>query len=143
MARTTDFSSERSAGTSPRPRRSDTDASDSLDSTASSPSSKPRGKSHSEDMEWRHAAIFGAGIALGAMIGAGAALLFAPQSGEETRELISERAHQFGGRIGDRIDDARGDLGWYLRRGRRKMRRGAERGRWAGQDLADRVRKGW
>jgi hypothetical protein len=119
------------------------DASDSLDSTASSPASKPRGKSYSDDMEWRHAAIFGAGIALGAMIGAGAALLFAPQSGDETRELISERARQFGGRIGDRIDDARGDLGWYLRRGRRKMRRGAERGRWAGQDLADRVRKGW
>lgn len=119
------------------------DASDSLDSTATSPASKARGKSYSDDMEWRHAAIFGAGIALGAMIGAGAALLFAPQSGDETRELISERARQFGGRIGDRIDDARGDLGWYLRRGRRKMRRGAERGRWAGQDLADRVRKGW
>jgi len=143
MARTTEFSSERSAGASPRPRRSDMDASDALDSTASSPASKARGKSYSESMEWRHAAIFSAGIALGAMIGAGAALLFAPQSGEETRELISERAHQFGGRIGDRIDDARGDLGWYLRRGRRKMRRGAERGRWAGQDLADRVRKGW
>jgi gas vesicle protein len=91
----------------------------------------------------KHMALFGAGIALGAMIGAGAALLFAPQSGEETRELISDRARGFGSRIGDRIDDARGDLGWYMRRGRRKMRRGAERGRWAGQDLADRVRKGW
>jgi YtxH-like protein len=139
MARTTEFSGTRSAGT-PRPRKTDTDASDSLDSGASS---RVSGKSYSDDMQWRHAAIFGAGIALGAMIGAGAALLFAPQSGEETRELISERAQRFGGRIGERIDDARGDLGWYLRRGRRKMRRGAERGRWAGQDMADRVRKGW
>lgn len=139
MARTTEYSGTRSAGT-PRPRKSDTDASDSLDSVESS---KARGKSYSDDMQWRHAAIFGAGIALGAMIGAGAALLLAPQSGEETRELISERAQRLGGRIGERIDDARGDLGWYLRRGRRKIRRGAERGRWAGQDVADRVRKGW
>jgi gas vesicle protein len=94
-------------------------------------------------MQMKHAAIFGAGIALGAMIGAGAALLFAPQTGEETRDMISERAHDFGGRIGDRLGDVRGDLGWYMRRGRRKMRRGAERGRWVGEDLADRVRKGW
>lgn len=137
MARTTDYSS---TGTPPRARKADVDASDSLDSVASH---GPRGKSYSSSMEMKHAAIFGAGIALGALIGAGAALLFAPQSGEETRGLISERAHQFGDRVGDRIDDARGDLGWYMRRGRRKMRRGAERGRWAGQDLADRVRKGW
>lgn len=139
MARTTEFSGTRSPGT-PRPRKSDTDASDSLDSVETS---RARGKSYSDDMQWRHAAIFGAGIALGAMIGAGAALLFAPQSGEETRELISERAQRFGGRLGERLDDARGDLGWYMRRGRRKLRRGAERGRWAGQDMADRVRKGW
>lgn len=140
MARTTDFSSVRSAGTPPRARQADADAHDSLDSVASS---KPRGKSYSQSMESKHAAIFGAGIAIGALLGAGAALLFAPQSGEETRELIGERARGFGSRLGDRIDDARGDLGWYMKRGRRKMRRGAERGRWAGQDLADRVRKGW
>ena len=139
MARTPEYSGSRSAGTQ-RPRKSDTDAGDSLDSVDSF---KALGKSYSEEMPWKQTAIFGAGIALGALIGAGAALLFAPQSGEETRELISERAQRFGGRIGDRIDDVRGDLGWYLRRGRRKLRRGAERGRWAGEDVADRVRKGW
>lgn len=137
MARTSDYSS---TGTPPRSRQADMDANDSLDSLASA---KPRGKSYSESMEMKHAAIFGAGIALGALIGAGAALLFAPHSGEETRDLISERAHQFGSRIGDRIDDARGDLGWYMRRGRRKMRRGVTHGRWAGEDVADRVRKAW
>ena len=94
-------------------------------------------------MQWRQAAIFGAGVALGALVGAGAALLYAPQTGEEAREMLSRRAHQFRGRVGERIDDARGDLGWYMRRGRRKLRRGAERGRWASQDLADRIRKGW
>ena len=140
MARTTEFSSARSTGAPSRARQSDVDASDSLDSVATS---KPRGKSYSDDMQMKHAAIFGAGIAIGALIGAGAALLFAPQSGEETREQIGQRARGFGSRIGDRIDDARGDLGWYMKRGRRKMRRGAERGRWAGQDLADRARKGW
>lgn len=140
MARTSEFSSSRPSGTAPRSRQSDLDASDSLDSMTSR---KPRGRSYSDDMQWRHAAIFGAGVALGALIGAGAALLYAPQTGEETREMLSERAHQFGGRIGERIDDARGDLGWYMRRGRRKLRRGAERGRWAGQDLGDRIRKGW
>ena len=115
------------------------DASDALDSVAPA---KPRGRSYSGSMEMKHAAIFGAGIALGALIGAGAALLFAPHSGEETRELISDRAQQFGSRIGDRIDDARGDPGWDMKRGRRKIRRGASRGRWAGGGLADRGRNG-
>jgi hypothetical protein len=140
MARTSEFSSSRPSGAAPRSRKSDLDAGDSLDSMTSS---KPSGKSYSESMQWRHAALFGAGVALGALIGAGAALLYAPQSGEETREMLSERAHQFGGRMGERIGDARGDLGWYMRRGRRKLRRGAERGRWAGQDLADRIRRGF
>jgi gas vesicle protein len=34
---------------------------------------------------------FGAGLLLGAMVGAGLVLLFAPQSGAETRQLIQER----------------------------------------------------
>jgi hypothetical protein len=140
MARTSEFSSSRPSAATPRSRQSDLDAGDSLDSMSSS---KPSGRSYSESMQWRHAAIFGAGVTLGALIGAGAALLYAPRTGEETREMLSERAHQFRGRVGERIDDARGDLGWYMRRGRRKMRRGAERGRWAGQDLADRIRRGF
>jgi YtxH-like protein len=140
MARTSDFSSSRPSATAQRPRNSDMDSNDSPDSM---PSGGGRGRSYSESMQWRHAAIFGAGVALGALIGAGTALLYAPRSGEEMREMLSERAQKFGGRIGDRFGDARGDLGWYMHRGRRKLRRGAERGRWAGQDLADRIRRGW
>jgi len=140
MARTTEFSSGRPSGTTPQSRQSDLDSNDSMDSMTSTRAS---GRSYSETTQWRNAAIFGAGVALGALIGAGAALLYAPQTGEEAREMLSERAHRFGGRIGDRIEDARGDLGWYMRRGRRKLRRGAERGRWAGEDLADRIRRGW
>ena len=140
MARTSEYSSSRTSGTGSRSRSSDLDASDSMGSMTSE---RPRGRSYSEDTQWRNAACVGAGVARGALLGAGAALLYAPQSGEESREMLSERAQRFGGRIGERIGDARGDLGWYMRRGRRKLRRGAERGRWAGEDLADRIRKGW
>lgn len=131
MARTTEFT-RASTG------KADEDALDSLDSTGGA----PRGRSYDTD-GMRSVAIFGAGLTIGALLGAGAALLFAPQSGEDTRELIAERAQRLGGRVSERLDDARGDLGWYLRRGRRKLGRGASRGRWAGEDLADRLRKGW
>lgn len=131
MARTTEFTRSPTG-------KADEDALDSLDSTAGS----PRGRSYDTN-NVRSAAVFGAGLAIGALLGAGAALLFAPQSGEETRALIAERAHSLGGRVSERLDDVRGDLGWYLRRGRRKLGRGASRGRWAGEDLADRLRKSW
>lgn len=131
MARTTEFT-RASTGSA------DADAPDSLDSNGGA----ARGRSYETD-NMRTAAVFGAGVAIGALLGAGAALLFAPQSGEDTRELLAERAHRLGGRMSDRLDDVRGDLGWYLRRGRRKLGRGASRGRWAGEDLADRLRKGW
>lgn len=44
---------------------------------------------------------------LGAAIGAGIALLLAPQSGEETRRDISRRARE----VSDKAKDAAGDLG--------------------------------
>jgi hypothetical protein len=131
MARTTEFN-RASTG------QADASPLDSLDSTAHA----PRGRSYDRDGV-RSTAIFGAGLAVGALLGAGAALLFAPQSGEDTRELLADRAQRLGGRMSERLDDVRGDLGWYLRRGRRKLGRGASRGRWAGEDLADRLRKGW
>ncbi len=48
---------------------------------------------------------FAAGLLLGALIGAGVALLFAPQSGEETRRLIRRRARRFAADARDRYDD--------------------------------------
>jgi hypothetical protein len=131
MARTTEFNRSATG-------QADADALDSLDSTATA----ARGRSYDTDT-MRTAAVFGAGLAVGALIGAGAALLFAPQSGEDTRELLAERAQRLGGRVSERLDDVRGDLGWYMRRGRRKLGRVPSRGRWAGEDLADRLRKGW
>jgi gas vesicle protein len=43
-------------------------------------------------------AFFLLGAALGALVAALLAILYAPQSGEETRELIAERSRQLGGR---------------------------------------------
>ena len=50
---------------------------------------------------------FAAGLLLGALIGAGVALLFAPQSGEDTRRLIRKRAKRFARDAQDRYDDLR------------------------------------
>ncbi len=48
---------------------------------------------------------FAAGLVLGALIGAGMALLFAPQSGEDTRRLIRKKAKRLARDAGDRYDD--------------------------------------
>ena len=51
----------------------------------------------------------GAGVGaflLGALIGAGAALLFAPRSGEETQQDIKERAPRFRDAAEDRVKEA-------------------------------------
>lgn len=59
---------------------------------------------------------FAAGLALGAAIGAGVALLFAPQSGEDARRAIARTGH----RLRRRGGDAWIDLGDELRRMRRR-----------------------
>lgn len=48
---------------------------------------------------------FAIGLLLGALIGAGVALLVAPQSGEETRRLIRRRAKRLAADTQDRVDD--------------------------------------
>ncbi len=48
---------------------------------------------------------FAAGLILGALIGAGIALLVAPQSGEETRRLLRRRARKVADVAGDRYED--------------------------------------
>jgi gas vesicle protein len=45
------------------------------------------------------------GAALGAAIAAVVAILYAPQSGEETREIIAERSRALGGRARSGSDD--------------------------------------
>ena len=46
-------------------------------------------------------------FAAGALIGAGIALLYAPQSGDETRRLISEKADEFKRQARDKYDQGK------------------------------------
>ena len=62
---------------------------------------------------------FAAGLLIGALVGAGIALLVAPSSGEETRRLISRRARRLAADARDRYDEAR----HQLRRAREHRRR--------------------
>lgn len=50
---------------------------------------------------------FFTGFLIGGMVGAAVALLFAPQSGEETREMIRERGLELEGRAGELTGTAR------------------------------------
>ena len=59
---------------------------------------------------------FAVGILLGALVGAGLALLFAPQSGEETRRLIRKKTKRFAREAGDKIDDIRDNVKQIRRR---------------------------
>ncbi len=75
-------------------------------------------------LERRHgAAKFAAGLAIGLAIGAGVALLFAPQSGEDTRQSIARRGRRMGRHLRQRGHDAWGDLAFELKRARRQWHR--------------------
>ena len=50
---------------------------------------------------------FLAAFAIGALAGAGIALLYAPRSGKETRKLIADKSREFKGKATDVIEDAR------------------------------------
>ena len=76
-----------------------------------------------EALKWQHVAIFGAGVALGITLGAGLALLTAPQSGAETRADIGRGASRAKGAVRGAGTDA-----WYgvqseMRRIARALRR--------------------
>ncbi len=94
---------------------------------------EPVGRSWEEQRDWRGAGILSLGVIAGALVGAGVALLLAPQSGEETRERIADRAR----RLGSRADASWDDLRDELRRLRRRSRRAATRGRWKVEDILD------
>jgi gas vesicle protein len=47
-------------------------------------------------------------FAVGALIGAGVALLYAPQSGKETRKLLAKKAKQLRDKAQDTVENAQG-----------------------------------
>lgn len=84
------------------------------------------------DTDWNQVALFGAGLALGLAVGAGATLLAAPRSGAETRAVLRAkvgRARRSTSRRGrDAWDDLRDEIRGVKRAlKRRKARRAAER----------------
>ena len=93
------------------------------------------GSSYEETAEWDNLGIFGAGLAVGLTLGAGLALLLAPRSGEETRELLGDRSRWIGGRVTGGFDDIRDGVERATRRSRRKLHRGLTRGRWMVEDM--------
>ena len=88
-------------------------------------------------IDWERVAVFGTGIALGAALGAGVALLFAPYSGEDARAAILRRGARLAHRGRDAWDDLRDELGWAARRGKRRIGRRVQRARWAAEDFID------
>ena len=97
----------------------------------------PRRKPYSSDLDWGRVGAFGAGIALGALFGAGAALLYAPQSGRATRAVLRKRARGFTSSAEDAWDDLGRELRGAARRSRRGLSRGVTRGRWKAADMLD------
>ena len=65
------------------------------------------------------ALILAAGIAVGALLGAAAALLLAPQSGEETRRVLTRQSRRLVRRGREMVDD----FGDGLRRQRNAVKR--------------------
>ncbi|MGZ8378383.1 MAG: YtxH domain-containing protein, partial [Gemmatirosa sp.] len=55
--------------------------------------------------DWARVGVFGAGLAIGALLGAGTALLLAPSSGYETRTRLARGARRASTRVADRWDD--------------------------------------
>jgi gas vesicle protein len=79
------------------------------------------------ELDWQHIALFAAGALLGAIVGGGAALLFAPESGERTRHNLARRGRHLRGRAADAWDDLRHELSYATRRGRRTLSRKVNR----------------
>lgn len=63
---------------------------------------------------------------LGALVGAGLALLFAPQTGRETQEQLRERARQLRDVTEDRVKDLREDFGSRMDSARDVVDRGRQ-----------------
>ena len=74
----------------------------------------------------RQIGVFASGLAVGALIGAAVALLFAPKSGAELRSQVSDSAKRYKRRAGEAYDGASDAAGEVIARGRRAFEAGRE-----------------
>ena len=105
-------------------------ASEKQSPAASRSARKPRGKPHKSVVNVQSVSALGVGMVIGAVVGAGVALLVAPRTGREIRAMLGSRA----GKI------SRGPGVWYklgkeLKRAAAVKRKQLER-----QEARDRVR---
>jgi len=68
-----------------------------------------------------------AAFALGAAIGAGIALLYAPQSGKETRDMLAQKARELKDKADSTLEDAKG----YIREKKAEIEAAVEAGKTA------------
>jgi len=87
-------------------------------------------------LNWKQIAVFATGVAVGLTIGAGVALLVAPQSGRETRHDLAKRGRRIRRRSADAWDDLRHELRQAARRGKRSLARKIRR-RWERRNHSD------
>lgn len=85
------------------------------------PARKARGRPYRNVPDAKNAGMLGVGMVIGAVLGAGIALLFAPQAGWETRQSISRRTRAMGRGAG-----AWTKLGRELRKAARAKRKALE-----------------
>ena len=80
--------------------------------------SAPRGRSFEEPRNWKEIGLLAGGIAAGAAIGAGVAMLFTSQTGPQRRAGIARRARHLGHDTEQRWED----LGFALKEAARSAR---------------------
>ncbi len=80
-----------------------------------------------ESTDWGQVLVFSAGLALGISVGAGIALLTAPQSGLQTRVGLARKSKRAGRAISRRGHDAWDDFREELRDAGRALRERKER----------------
>lgn len=75
------------------------------------PTRDPRGsRAHTPTSSRGGSVVFAAGVCVGMAVGAGLALLLAPQTGADTRRYLTRRAFRLGRRSRDAWDDLRVEL---------------------------------
>lgn len=74
------------------------------------------------ETDWQEVALFGAGLALGVILGAGGALLTAPRTGAETRAALGARAARLRRSSARHSQTAWDELRDEIRQAKRKLK---------------------